>query len=285
MTSAIVIVNFNSGAHLGICLQSIAEHAPAARTIVIDNASSDGSDRAAEKYGSSVRLLRNTGNVGFARAVNQGLAASEGELVLLLNPDCQLRSAAIERLVADMTAHPECAIAAPQVLDADGSVQGNARGDPNIWTGLFGRSSLLSRWFPRSAVARRNVRRDAGDVSAPSTEVNWVSGACMLARRAALAAVGGFDERYFLYWEDADLCRRLRDRGHSIRHVPSATVIHSAGGSSRVVPALAIREFHRSAYTYYATHVAKSAFTRATARLLLGARCRWKLIFQKLGKF
>jgi hypothetical protein len=99
----------------------------------------------------------------------------------------------------------------------------------------------------------------------------------MLVRRGALVAVGGFDERYFLYWEDADVCRRLRARGHSIRHVPAARVIHTGGGSSRAVRELAIREFHRSAYRYYATHVAKSTFTRAAARVILSLRCRWKL--------
>jgi GT2 family glycosyltransferase len=276
-------VNFNSGEHLARCLDSIAEHEPTLPALVIDNASSDQSESAAERCGPSVRLLRHTNNLGFARAVNRGLAAGGGELVFLLNPDCRLRPGVVSRLAAELSAHPKCAIAAPQVLDVDGTVQGNARGDPNLLTGLFGRSSLLSRWFPQSRLARRNVQREAGPPGTDeSTEVNWVSGACMLARRAALAEVGGFDERYFLYWEDADLCRRLRQRGYSIRHVPSVSVVHSGGVSSRAAPALAIREFHRSAYTYYATHVARSAPARLAAWLLLAVRCRLKLLARRV---
>jgi GT2 family glycosyltransferase len=275
----IIIVNFNSRDHLGRCLDSIAEHAKAADVLVIDNASDDGSERLAEDAGSAVTLLRNTTNVGFARAVNQGLARARGEFVLLLNPDCQLRAGAVEALIAEMFRYPECAVAGPLVLDEDGSIQGSVRGDPTLLTGLFGRSTMLTRMFPASRVARRNVRLDmTPGAAAPSSEVNWVSGACMLARREALEAIGGFDERYFLYWEDADVCRRLRNRGYTIRCVPAASVVHVAGQSSRSSPALAIRAFHRSAYTYYATHVARSSVTRGIARILLEARCRWKLL-------
>jgi GT2 family glycosyltransferase len=115
---------------------------------------------------------------------------------------------------------------------------------------------------------------DAAPGGAGSVVVDWVSGACMLARREMLASVGGFDERYFLYWEDADLCRRLRVKGFEIRHVPGATAIHRVGHSSRTAQAAAIRAFHASAYLYYATHVAPGPFNpkRPIARALLGAR-------------
>jgi N-acetylglucosaminyl-diphospho-decaprenol L-rhamnosyltransferase len=110
-----------------------------------------------------------------------------------------------------------------------------------------------------------------------------VSGACMMARRRALEAVGGFDERYFLYWEDADLCRRLRDRGFTTRYVPDTCVVHSVGGSSRSVRVLAVRAFHRSAYRYYASHVARSRVQQAFAWILLQARCHWKLQVARWG--
>jgi GT2 family glycosyltransferase len=101
----------------------------------------------------------------------------------------------------------------------------------------------------------------------------------MLARRDALLSVNGFDERYFLYWEDADLCRRLRARGHEIRYVPGAVAVHQVGQSSRTARASSIRAFHKSAYLYYATHVATGRFSlkRPIARLLLALRCRWRL--------
>jgi GT2 family glycosyltransferase len=109
--------------------------------------------------------------------------------------------------------------------------------------------------------------------------VDWVSGACMLVRRRAFDAVHGFDERYFLYWEDADLCRRLRAHGFTIRYAPGATVVHRVGRSSRSVRSTALRAFHQSAYLYYATHVAPRRFDprRFAARALLAGRCWWLL--------
>jgi GT2 family glycosyltransferase len=109
-------------------------------------------------------------------------------------------------------------------------------------------------------------------------DVDWVSGACMMVRRDMLNVVGGFDERYFLYWEDADLCRRLRGRGWSVRYVTNAEVVHQVGQSSRTAHGLATRAFHDSAYLYYATHVAQSPFMRGLARVVLGARCRLKQV-------
>jgi GT2 family glycosyltransferase len=104
----------------------------------------------------------------------------------------------------------------------------------------------------------------------------------MLARRSAVETVGGFDERYFLYWEDADLCRRLRARGYTTRYVPGGRVMHVGGRSSRSARGAAIRAFHRSAFTYYATHVARGPLTRAIAWLLLTGRCQWKLLASRV---
>ena len=277
-SGAIVIVSFNSGECLTRCLASIEEHAPAASVVVVDNASTDGSTRSTALRRNGVTLLLNPQNAGFARAVNQGLAAVSHGLVMVLNPDCYLLAGAAERLVQELDRYPECAIAGPRILNDDGSVQGSARGDPTLLTGLFGRSALLTRLFPNSRVARHNVRTDAArTTSGESFAVDWVSGACMMARRDALVEVGGLDERYFLYWEDADLCRRLRNSGHSIRYVPSSTVVHSGGVSSRGARMLATTAFHESAYTYYATHVARTWAGRRLAWLLLKLRCRLKL--------
>jgi GT2 family glycosyltransferase len=271
---SIVIVNYNGGTHLRRCLASVAAHAPGSSVTVVDNASTDGSAAlAADTPG--VRLIRNSRNVGFAAAVNQGVAAGPpGEAVLLLNPDCEITARAIEVLAEELAAHPACAIAAPTVLDDDGSVQGSVRGDPTMLTGLFGRTTLLTRLFPNTPAATRNVQRYTSD---QSRNVDWVSGACMLVRRAPFEAVGGFDERYFLYWEDADLCRRLRAAGCTIRFVPRATVIHAGGRSSESARTLSVRAFHESAYLYYRTHVARNPITRAIARILLALRLQWKL--------
>lgn len=146
-------------------------------------------------------------------------------------------------------------------------------------TGLFGRTSVLTRWFPDSSAARRNVRTlDSALDDRQPMSVDWLSGACLLLRASAVKGVGGFDERYFLYWEDADLCKRLRADGFSIDYVPSAEVVHVGGQSSRTVKALSIKAFHQSAFLYYATHVARTPVSRAFAWLILEGRCRWKLL-------
>ena len=147
-------------------------------------------------------------------------------------------------------------------------------------TGLFGRTGALRVLLPFLPVARRNVvAEDAVRTGASSIVVDWLSGACMLVRREAFLAAGGFDERFFLYWEDADLCRRLRNRGLHIRYVPDATAVHKVGQSSQTARRSSIRAFHASAYLYYATHVAPGALNprRLLARALLGVRCWWLL--------
>jgi hypothetical protein len=282
---SIIVVNFNAGSHLTSCLTSIREHARNAAIVVVDNASTDGSERAAENPAVNARLMRNRLNVGFGAAANQGLAVSDTPFVLLLNPDCRLLSGATEALLDEMKRHPECAAAGPRVLDEDGSVQGSVRGDPSLMTGLFGRTTLLTRLFPHSGAARRNVRTLDGALgSGTSIAVDWVSGACLMLRASAVQAINGFDERYFLYWEDADLCRRLRNAGCSTRYVPSAAVVHTVGRSSRTAKALSIRAFHRSAFIYYATHVGRSALTRGLARAVLEIRCRFKLLADRFAR-
>lgn len=277
---AAVLVNYNAGDELRVALQSIADDMGEAawEAVVVDNASHDGSAAAAQAFGSHVRLIANAVNVGFGAAVNQGLAAATAPFVLIMNPDCRLGAGALDLLRAALDAHPSCAVAGPRILDPDGSVQGSARGDPDMLTGLFGRTGALRRLLPTTRVATRNVI-DATVEDVPPVVVDWVSGACMLVRRTAFEDAGGFDERYFLYWEDADLCRRLRAAGHHVRYVPGALAVHSAGHSSRMVRAQAIRWFHESAYRYYVTHVATRAWDarRPMARVLLGLRCQWRL--------
>jgi GT2 family glycosyltransferase len=272
-----ILVNYNAGRELAAALRSIAEDLGARpwEAVVVDNASSDGSASAVTAFAPRARLIQNRQNVGFARGVNQGLAATVAPAVLIMNPDCRLEPGAFGVLDAELQRDERVAVVGPRILNPDGSVQGSARGDPDMLTGLFGRSTALRRALPNLAVSKRNVVADAGS---GSIEVDWVSGACMLARRSALERVHGFDERYFLYWEDADLCRRLRRDGYRIRYVPAATAVHRVGHSSRVARSSSIRAFHESAYLYYSTHVATTASPkRLAAKLLLTARCWLKL--------
>jgi GT2 family glycosyltransferase len=273
---AVVIVNYNAGPELASALQSVADEIGSRgwEAVVVDNASIDGSSDLALVVAPHARVVRNAVNVGFGRGVNQGVAASTAPVILVMNPDCRLEHGALAMMRAELEGRQRCAIVGPRVLDPDGSEQGSARGDPDMLTGLFGRTGLLRNLLPSSSVSRRNVVTNG-----QSATVDWVSGACMLVRRAAFDEVGGFDGRYFLYWEDADLCRRLRARGHEIRYVPAATAVHRVGHSSKTARAASIKAFHESAYLYYSTHVAPGALNpkRALARMLLAARCWWRL--------
>lgn len=273
---AAVIVNYNAGPELASALQSIADEMGGRswEAVVVDNASVDGSSDLVSVFTPHARVVRNAVNVGFGRGVNQGVAAATAPFVLIMNPDCRLEHGALATMRAELDCRQRCAIVGPRVLDLDGSEQGSARGDPDMLTGLFGRTGTLRNLLPSSSMSRRNVVSNG-----ESATVDWVSGACMLLRRAAFDEVSGFDARYFLYWEDADLCRRLRARGHEIRYVPAATAVHRVGHSSKTARAASIKAFHESAYLYYATHVAPGALNpkRLLARLLLSARCQWKL--------
>ena len=276
-----IVVNFNAGDDLREALASIARELAGRgwEGFVVDNASQDGSAAIAQEFAPAVTLVSNTANIGFGRAVNQALAQARAPFVLIMNPDCRLEPGAMPALEGEMSRQPQCAIAGPRILDPDGSVQGSARGDPDMFTGFFGRSTALRRLLPWLPAARRNVLDVTVPAGAPSLAVDWVSGACVLARRVALLAEHGFDERYFLYWEDADLCRRLRTRGYEVRYVPGATAVHRVGLSSRTARAPSVRAFHDSAYLYYATHVAPGALNpkRLLARALLSLRCWWLL--------
>lgn len=279
-----VLVNYNAGGELRLALRSIADELAeyAWEAVVVDNASFDDSVTIVAEFAPRARLIRNQQNLGFARAVNQGIAATSSGLVLVMNPDCRLTPGAFASLRRELEQSDSCAVVGPRMLDPDGSVQGSARGDPDMFTGLFGRTTLLRRLLPDLAISKRNVVTDEAIRQGPaSLSVDWLSGACLLARRDALRKVDGFDERYFLYWEDADLCRRLRGIGYEVRYVPAATAVHRVGHSSRRARASAILAFHESAYLYYATHVAPGPVQpkRPLARLLLSARCWLHLIF------
>ena len=237
---AAVIVNYNAGPELASAIQSIADNMAGRcwEAVVVDNASIDGSSDLATTFTPSARVVRNAVNVGFGRGVNQGVAASTAPFILIMNPDCRLEHGALATMRAELGRRQRCAIVGPRVLDPDGSEQGSARGDPDMLTGLFGRTGVLRNLLPSSSMSHRNVVSNG-----ESATVDWVSGACMLVRRTAFDEVGGFDARYFLYWEDADLCRRLRARGHEIRYVPAATAVHRVGHRARL---LARRRSRRS---------------------------------------
>jgi GT2 family glycosyltransferase len=248
---SVLIVNYRTYPELTSCLTTLlADPSPAREVIVVDQASDAAAAGALRSRFPAVPLLAVETNKGFAAGVNRGASIARGEYFLVLNPDATIDPAACDVLADWLDAHPAVAVAGPVIRDLDGRVQGSARRFPNVLTGLAGRTTWLTRAFPGNPLSRRNII----DPTDRPSEVDWVSGACLMVRRAAFESVGGLDEGFFLYWEDADFCRRLKARGWRTMYVPEATAVHAAGRSSAHARAQSIGAFHASAFRYYWKH-------------------------------
>jgi GT2 family glycosyltransferase len=250
---AVVIVNYQAYEELTNCLRSLEDIAEPVAVVVIDHASDAGAADALGRQFPDVRLVRLKANEGFAAGINQGVRATSAPLLLLLNPDCVVEDRGWDTLVDWLDRHQDVAVVGPRINNADGTVQHSARRFPDVTTAVAGRSSWLTRVLPRNALSRRNLPfRDARASS--FTDVDWVSGACMLVRRRAFDAVGGMDSGFFLYWEDADFCRRLKYAGFRTVYFPETAVTHMGGRSSRHAAESSIKAFHDSAYRLYRKH-------------------------------
>jgi len=269
----IIIVNYNSTNHLLVCLRSIYNSLKglSAEIFVQDNASQDNVDRVVDLF-PDVNLTKNKSNLGFAKAVNQALKQSIVPYVLLINPDSHVKTGALKAMLSFMEANLDIAILGPKILNPDGSVQGSARSFPTLLTGLFGRTSLLTRFFPNNRFSIANIRTTLSDGISP-IEVDWVSGACMMIRRSAINAVGNLDESFFMYWEDADWCRRMTLRGWKVIYFPKASITHHIGVSSNQLLWRTIWEFHKSSYLLFSKYAhSKFVFLKPFAIGGLGFR-------------
>lgn len=249
----LVIVNYRSYDELTRCLLSLeAARALFARVVVIDHESDlRAADRVSRQF-PWVTVIERTTNEGFATGVNLGVRSGRAPFVLLLNPDCVADADAITGVLAFARSRPDTAVIGPRILNLDGSVQGSARRFPGASTMFAGRSSWLTRRFPNNPLSRWNL--PGRDKAAAPMTVDWVSGACMLVRRDAFEQIGGMDERFFLYWEDADLCKRLSQQGWSIVYYPDVAIVHAGGRSSIHVYTESLAAFHRSAYVLFRKH-------------------------------
>ncbi len=286
---AIIIVNWNVRSLLQRCLTSIFANTPAdvaLRVLVVDNASTDGSAGMVREAFPQVELIANDENVGFTAGNNQALralgfgdrrleigdwrlgaysepclgigdrevAGSAGDLpryVLLLNPDTEIVNDALAALVKFMDSEPDVGVVGPQLRFADGSIQSSRRRFPTLATAFF-ESTVIQQWWPDNPIARRyHVQDHPADTI---QDVDWVVGACLMARREAIQDAGLLDEGFFMYSEELDWCRRIKDAGWRVVYLPTAQVIHHEGKSSeQVVPARHIH-FQRSKVRYFRKH-------------------------------
>jgi hypothetical protein len=252
---SIVIVSHNVRDLVAACLGSIdAERSRSGlfiETLLCDSASADGTAEHVAAAFPWARVLPSRQNLGFTGGNNRGLRLARGRHLLLLNPDTELRPGAIDALASHLDAHPDVAAVGPRLVRGDGSTQPSRRRFPGRLTG-FVESTVLQRWLADAAPLRRYYMADLPDDR--EHDVDWLVGAAIMLRAEALRAVGLFDERYFMYSEEVDLCRRIKAAGWRIVYLPTATVVHHEGKSSQQNPTQRDLRFHESRFLYYAKH-------------------------------
>lgn len=251
----IVVVSYRSRELLRACLDSLREHAPsvANRIFVVDNASGDGTVELVGATYPEVQLLTSRENLGFGAASNLAIRAGDGRYVLALNPDTRVTEGALDRLVRLIEERPEVGICGCRLEREDGSFDHASRRSFPTVTGALGHFLGVGRlrWAPRSLAQYRAPEVESGPVDA-------VNGAFMLMRRSALDHVGLFDEGFWMYMEDLDLCYRFHEAGWVTWYEPSVTVTHIKGGTSGAIRNARLNyAFHDGMYRFYRKHYAR----------------------------
>ncbi|MEA2199936.1 MAG: hypothetical protein QOI89_532 [Solirubrobacteraceae bacterium] len=274
------MVTFRGGAAVSRSLDALTraraelDGATELSAVVVDNASRDGTVERVRDHARWAQLVELPANRGFAAACNLGIASIlDADVIILLNPDVEVPPDFLTR-VARLDWPSDVAARGPAIVNWQGQLEQSARGFPRARTGLLGRTSLLARVRPNSRLLRADLRakRDSGPRA-----VDWVSGACLIVPAEMFRSVGMLDDRYFMYWEDADWCRRAHDRGYSVIYDPALCVTHHQGSSSRERWAMTTIAFHRSALLYWRRNVSKSPASSAAAAAALSVRCVIKL--------
>ncbi len=258
-----IIINYNGGDFLRRTLSSLetelASLGENSEVIVVDNASTDDSLTLVSRAFPQVRIISLPENLGFARAANRGARASFGLYLLFLNNDIEIKPGCLSRLTTFLASHPEYALVAPAVFNPDGSFQLSFGLDLNFFSEFFlkyfarGYFALINRILP-SRMAR---------------DIDWASGVACLLRRQPFFEIGGFDERYFLYLEDADLGLRLRQAGYKIRYLPEAKIVHFRGAIASQYPQLALIGAKKGQLLYYSLHNRPQSFIWLKRYLLI----------------
>lgn len=262
MDLSIIIVSWNVRDLLRRCLRSVNSEQSAVNsrglftvhrsllteTIVVDNASLDGTVAMLRADFPDVQVIANSENVGFTRGNNQALAVAQGRYLFLLNSDTELRPGALRALIDYMDARPRVGVVGPQLFYADGSPQSSRRRFPTLAT-AFLESTQWQQWFPHNSILSRYYMLDTRDDT--TQEVDWVNGAAMFVRREVYDQIGGFDEGFFMYSEELDWCYRAKQTGWQIVYLPTAQVVHYAGKSSEQVVVQRDIYFHSSKIRFF----------------------------------
>jgi GT2 family glycosyltransferase len=246
----VCLVSYRCPDELHLCLRACEASSVADQLnlVVVDNDSRDGTVELVRRLHPRVRVVANTRNVGFATGCNQAIALGSASYVLLLNPDTVAAPDAFERLARFLDRHPTAAVAAPQLLNEDGSLQKSAYRFPTVRSSLADYSTL-SALFPKCPLLLgAQMHEWAHD---GTRKVDWATGACLLFRRSALEEVGGLDGQYFIFAEEMDLCLRLRRAGWAVWYCPEAKIRHKVGASTSHRPTAMVLQSHRSTFRFF----------------------------------
>lgn len=271
---SIIVVTYNSRRHVRDCLESIQRTAGSIdhEVIIVDNASQDGTPDIIRTEFPKVHLVANSKNLGFACANNQGISQSQGRYVLLLNPDAIVLPKTLTILLNEMNQSPETGLLGCRLLNADRSLQQSFGYEVSVWNEGV-RKIFFNLWenhrFPPVGWVLRSLH-------SRKREVAWVKGACMLSRRQTLIDAKLMDETFFMYLEDADLCRRIRQAGWQVRYTPEAEVIHFGGGSVRSHPERIALEYRRSQLYYFKKHLGDKSLK--ALKVYLGFKMRKNIL-------
>lgn len=275
------IVNWNTKDELFECLKSVLDQEGVEfEIIVVDNASPDGSaEFVRNEYGSQITLIENSTNFGFGAAHNMAIRQSTGRYVLLLNPDCRLlETDALAKTVGFLDANASVGILGPKILNPDGTLQFSARRFPNMVAAVF-RHTIFGKLFPKNKFVREYLMTDWAHDQV--TDIDWVSGAALTVRREMVDKIGALDERFFMYCEDVDWCRRAHEAGWRVVYFPMTAVSHRIGAASDKTPVTMIRQHHRSMLRYYLKYEGRSPRVLLVPFVLLGLWLRSRSLIRR----
>jgi GT2 family glycosyltransferase len=255
---SIIIVSWNAKDYLRKCVESVIKESSKYKSeiIVVDNASTDGSAGLIKDTFKQVKVITNDANYGFAKANNIGIRHSVGKYVLFINSDVEVVKGCIDRMVPFMEQHPEIGMLGPQIIDSRGNMQRPCMGFPTLWNTLC-RASSLDTLFPKSKLFGGYLMTYWSHDTI--REVDVINGCFWMVRREALDQVGLLDERFFIYAEDKDWCRRFWDSGWKVTYFPQAQSIHYGGASSSKAPIKFYIEMHRANLQYWRKHHGRTA--------------------------
>ena len=280
MELSIIIVNYNVKEFLQNLLHSIEKASSniVKEIIVVDNASDDGSVEVIKEKFPSVKLLENKINVGFGRANNQGLAIAKGKYFLFINPDCIVSEDTLDKMISFFESHPDCGLAGCKILNSDGTLQlACRRSFPGPWTS-FTKVTGLSNIFSSSRIfARYNLTYLDEN---KTYEVDAVSGSFMMIRKEVYQKTGGFDEQFFMYGEDLDLCYRVQKNDYKVFYVHSTQIIHYKGESTKRSNLDETKLFYDAMHLFVKKHLSSFPLVELILRSAIGFR----KIFAFLGK-